>query len=236
MPRLCNRLRSKLPDDDKANLDKVLALLVPLFELGAEHPAEHSAAGAAGQGQGGGEAQQVQQQPVEPVALARGHAMIADLAAAGALAGGRCGLALGMYVNRGHAQCLACWCRAGFLCSCPNQAPIWNWPGQGQGSAPNHALPLLSAGCARADAMAQSASQRAEELVATPPQEPSAAAGQAEEGAQTEAEAAPLQEKAAAAGPQGAPQQQEPSQLAVKALKSIQSEGGLRCGQLWEAG
>jgi hypothetical protein len=69
--RLCNRVRARLPDDDKANLDKVLAQLAPLFELGSEHPAE--AAGASGPGQ----------PPAEPAALARGHAVIADLAAAG---------------------------------------------------------------------------------------------------------------------------------------------------------
>ena len=67
--RLCNRVRAKLPDDEKANLDKVLALLAPLFELGSDHPSDTSHGGAA--------------EAAELPALTRGHAVIADLAAAG---------------------------------------------------------------------------------------------------------------------------------------------------------
>lgn len=64
--RLCNRIRATLADDDKANLDKTLALLAPMFDLNSEQPCNAPCG----------------KQEV-PAALSRGHAMIVDVAAAG---------------------------------------------------------------------------------------------------------------------------------------------------------
>lgn len=75
--RLCNRVRGRLSEEEKAGLDRVLSLLGPIFDLAAESPAEGGAGTGTAAAQGGGPA------GPEPAALVRGHAMIADLAAAG---------------------------------------------------------------------------------------------------------------------------------------------------------
>lgn len=89
------------------------------------------------------------------------------------------------------------------------------------------------AGCARADAMAHAASQKAEELVAPPPppEAPAAeasSAGPSAAATETGEAAAPPAGGMDAAGAlmQAVPEQKEPSPAAVKALKSIQAEGG----------
>eukprot|EP00887_Chlorella_sp_A99_P005359 scaffold1.g5359.t1 len=65
---LANRVRSKLPEGAREQLDRTLAQLQPVFDMAAEHPADAKA-----EGEGGA--------PGEP--LAAGHAVIEDVAAAG---------------------------------------------------------------------------------------------------------------------------------------------------------
>lgn len=65
--RMANRLRSALPEEERAALERSLATLAPVFDLRAPHPADATAG----------------QQPDVGPALAAGHAVIEELAAAG---------------------------------------------------------------------------------------------------------------------------------------------------------
>ena len=88
--RLCNRVRTRLPDEAKADLDRTLARLQPIFDLSVGHPSD---VGGEGEGEaesaGAGVPQQKQQGdggvscPPDPAALAQGHEVIEELAAAG---------------------------------------------------------------------------------------------------------------------------------------------------------
>lgn len=65
--RIANRLRSALGEEERAGLERALAALAPIFDLGAPHPGDDG-------GEGGG---------ADVAAVAAGHAVIEELAAAG---------------------------------------------------------------------------------------------------------------------------------------------------------
>ncbi|KAK9819865.1 hypothetical protein WJX72_003448 [[Myrmecia] bisecta] len=68
--RVCNRLRARLPDADKAQLDSTLTMLSPLFNLEGQAGGDEAAAGA----EGGAAVDSP---------LARGHAVVVELRNAG---------------------------------------------------------------------------------------------------------------------------------------------------------
>lgn len=263
-------MRGRLSEEEKAGLDRVLSLLGPIFDLAAESPAEAGAGSGTAAAQGGG--------PVgpEPAALVRGHAMIADLAAAGGavapagtssrgagrrlcatwvcyvccwFAGGRvkeCDAGRGLRRRRqvlwgASWHCLqvssSAFCRWFSMATCLHEHL---WPaGMMFALSASHyhylirSAPGPPAGCARADAMAHAASQKADELVAPlPPLEAPAgeasSAGPSAAATETGEAAAPPAGGMDAAGAlmRAVPEQKEPSPAAVKALKSIQAEGG----------
>lgn len=68
--RLANRLRAVLPEDQRSSLEQALAALAPMFDLKSTHPADASSAVA-------------DVPPATQTAIAAGHSMIEELAAAG---------------------------------------------------------------------------------------------------------------------------------------------------------